>query len=177
MALRGRLLVGSRPLSRDLVSRFVASAAESGIDIFRIHDPLNDLANLQDAAEAIHAAKKELTVGLVHSPGPSGDTDILPPRYGYTTFFSGNYIPTDLYFSDLDGNWNADGDSLFGEGFADSVTAPGDKVRRNPASVFSTCATAVARRSFTRAWVISAKRRSMICCADPSQKSWPSFFS
>ena len=27
MALRGRLLVGSRPLSRDLVSRFVASAA------------------------------------------------------------------------------------------------------------------------------------------------------
>src|SRR6187399_2607351 len=40
IALRGRLLVGSRPLSRDLVSRFVASAAESGIDIFRIHDPL-----------------------------------------------------------------------------------------------------------------------------------------
>jgi pyruvate/oxaloacetate carboxyltransferase len=50
MALRGRLLVGSRPLSRELVSRFVASAAESGIDIFRIHDPLNDLANLQEAA-------------------------------------------------------------------------------------------------------------------------------
>src|SRR5580765_9069512 len=36
MALRGRLLVGSRPLSRDLVSRFVASAAESGTDSFRI---------------------------------------------------------------------------------------------------------------------------------------------
>src|SRR6188472_883333 len=56
MALRGRMLVGSRPLSRDLVSSFVASAAESGIDIFRIHDPLNDLANLQEAAEAIRAA-------------------------------------------------------------------------------------------------------------------------
>jgi oxaloacetate decarboxylase (Na+ extruding) subunit alpha len=80
MALRGRLLVGSRPLSRDLVSRFVASAAESGIDIFRIHDPLNDLANLQEAAEAIRAADKELTVGLVHSPGLSGETDVLLER-------------------------------------------------------------------------------------------------
>src|SRR6187401_461320 len=80
MALRGRLLVGSRPLSRDLVSRFVASAAASGIDIFRIHDPLNDLANLQEAAEAIRAAGKELTVGLVHSPGLSGETDVLLER-------------------------------------------------------------------------------------------------
>ena len=80
MALRGRLLVGSRPLSRDLVTRFVASAAESGIDIFRIHDPLNDLANLQDAAEAIREAGKELAVGLVHSPGLSGDVDILLER-------------------------------------------------------------------------------------------------
>src|SRR4029078_2129143 len=45
---------------------------------------------------------------------------------------SGNSIPTDLYYSDLDGNWNADGDSLFGEGFADSVTAPGDKLNLIP---------------------------------------------
>jgi len=80
MALRGRLLVGSRPLSRDLVTRFVASAAESGIDIFRLHDPLNDLGNLVDAAEAIRDAGKELAVGLVHSPGPSGDTDVLLER-------------------------------------------------------------------------------------------------
>src|ERR1044072_934961 len=77
MALRGRMLVGSRPLSRDLVTRFVASAAESGIDIFRIHDPLNDLGNLGDAAEAIRSAGKELAVGLVHNPGLSGDVDIL----------------------------------------------------------------------------------------------------
>jgi oxaloacetate decarboxylase alpha subunit len=80
MALRGRLLVGSRPLSHDLVTRFVASAAESGIDIFRIHDPLNDLANLQDAADVIREAGKELAVGLVHSPGLSGDVDVLLER-------------------------------------------------------------------------------------------------
>src|SRR5690348_18395726 len=46
MALRGRFLVGSRPVSDDLVRRFILCAAESGIDIFRLHDPLNDVENL-----------------------------------------------------------------------------------------------------------------------------------
>jgi hypothetical protein len=58
----------------------------------------------------------------------AGDTDIIPPRYAFTTFFGGNYIPADLYYSDLDRNWNADGDSLYGEGFQDSVFSPGDNV-------------------------------------------------
>jgi oxaloacetate decarboxylase alpha subunit len=80
IALRGRFLVGSRPLSRDLVRRFVKSAADNGIDVFRLHDPLNDLANLREAAEAIHACEKELAIGLVHSPGPAGETDVLLER-------------------------------------------------------------------------------------------------
>jgi oxaloacetate decarboxylase (Na+ extruding) subunit alpha len=80
MALRGRFLVGSRPVSADLVRRFVASAAGSGIDVFRLHDPLNDLANLREAADAICDAGKELSVGLVHSPGPAGATDVLLER-------------------------------------------------------------------------------------------------
>src|ERR671934_167440 len=80
IALRGRFLVGSRPLSRDLVRRFVESAAASGIDVFRLHDPLNDLGNLREAADAIRAAGKELSVGLVHSPGLTGETDVLLER-------------------------------------------------------------------------------------------------
>src|SRR5918996_2634094 len=80
MALRGRFLVGSRPLSGDLGGRFVESAASSGIDVFRLHDPLNDLGNLQEAAEAIRAAGKQVTVGLVHSPGPTGETEVLLER-------------------------------------------------------------------------------------------------
>jgi oxaloacetate decarboxylase (Na+ extruding) subunit alpha len=80
MALRGRFLVGSRPVSGELVRRFVESAASSGIDVFRLHDPLNDLGNLQEAAEAIRAAGKEMTVGLVHSPGPTGETELLLER-------------------------------------------------------------------------------------------------
>src|ERR671931_1231449 len=53
LAIRGRFLVGSRPVGADLARRFVASAAESGIDVFRIHDPLNDVDNLREAGEAI----------------------------------------------------------------------------------------------------------------------------
>jgi len=80
IALRGRFLVGSRPLSSDLVRRFVASAADSGIDVFRIHDPLNDVANLVDAVSAVHEAGKEAAVGLVHNPGPEGESDELVER-------------------------------------------------------------------------------------------------
>jgi oxaloacetate decarboxylase (Na+ extruding) subunit alpha len=77
LALRGRFLVGSRPVSGDFVRRFVATAAESGIDVFRLHDPLNDVSNLREASEAITAAGREFDAGLVYSPGPSGETETL----------------------------------------------------------------------------------------------------
>ena len=54
-----------------------------------------------------------------------GDTDVISERYAYTTFYTGEFIPTDMYFSCLDGTWNADGDSLWGEAFH-SVTDTGD---------------------------------------------------
>src|SRR5947208_8171838 len=69
LAIRGRFLVGSRPVSRDLARRFVASAAESGIDVFRIHDPLNDVDNLREPAEAIVSAGREFEAGLLYGSG------------------------------------------------------------------------------------------------------------
>jgi oxaloacetate decarboxylase (Na+ extruding) subunit alpha len=77
LALRGRFLVGSRPVAGDFVRRFVSTAAESGIDVFRLHDPLNDVSNLREASEAITAAEREFDAGLVYSPGPSGETQTL----------------------------------------------------------------------------------------------------
>jgi oxaloacetate decarboxylase (Na+ extruding) subunit alpha len=77
LALRGKFLVGDRPVDNDFARRFVASAAENGIDVFRLHDPLNDIENLRDAAEAIAEAKRELEAGLVYSAGKSGETDVL----------------------------------------------------------------------------------------------------
>ena len=66
LALRGRFLVGSRPVGADFVRRFVASAAENGIDVFRLHDPLNDVSNLSEAAQAIAASGCEFDGGLVY---------------------------------------------------------------------------------------------------------------
>ena len=80
MALRGRFLVGSRPVGADFARRFVASAAENGIDVFRLHDPLNDVSNLREAAEAIVAAERDFEAGLVYSPGPTGEIDTLIER-------------------------------------------------------------------------------------------------
>jgi oxaloacetate decarboxylase alpha subunit len=77
MALRGRFLVGSQPVGADIVERFVACAAENGIDVFRLHDPLNDVSNLREAGRAIVAAGKELHVGLVYSPGRTGEVEAL----------------------------------------------------------------------------------------------------
>jgi oxaloacetate decarboxylase (Na+ extruding) subunit alpha len=77
MALRGRFLVGSRPVDADVVRRFVASAAENGIEVFRLHDPLNDVENLREAAEAIADAGCEFDAGLVYSSGRTGQTEAL----------------------------------------------------------------------------------------------------
>jgi hypothetical protein len=54
-----------------------------------------------------------------------GDTDAVPTRFGITTFYGGESIAADIYFSCLDGSWNDDGDDLFGEGYF-SESSPGD---------------------------------------------------
>src|SRR5215210_2717741 len=77
MALRGRFLVGSRPVGGDFVRRFVMTAAENGIEVFRLHDPLNDVSNLREAGEAITSTECEFDAGLIYSPGPTGETDTL----------------------------------------------------------------------------------------------------
>jgi oxaloacetate decarboxylase alpha subunit len=69
LALRGRFLVGSRPVGGDFARRFVASAAASGIDVFRLHDPLNDVDNLREAGEAIVASGTEFEAGLLYGSG------------------------------------------------------------------------------------------------------------
>jgi oxaloacetate decarboxylase (Na+ extruding) subunit alpha len=69
LALRGRFLVGSRPVGSDFARRFVASAAQSGIDVFRLHDPLNDVDNLREAGEAIVNSGAEFEAGLLYGSG------------------------------------------------------------------------------------------------------------
>ena len=55
-----------------------------------------------------------------------GDTNVIPSRSAYAMTCEANHhskedsIRADLYFSDLDGSWDADGDHIYGE-VADSV--------------------------------------------------------
>jgi oxaloacetate decarboxylase alpha subunit len=77
IALRGRFLVGSRPVGADIVKRFVACAADNGIEVFRLHDPLNDVSNLREAGAAITDAGGDFHAGLVYSPGRTDETETL----------------------------------------------------------------------------------------------------
>jgi len=53
MLLRGQNVVGYKNYADDLVERFVHTAHENGIDIFRIFDALNDIRNLETAIKAV----------------------------------------------------------------------------------------------------------------------------
>ncbi|MBA8794674.1 pyruvate carboxylase [Friedmanniella endophytica] len=53
MLLRGRNTVGYTPYPTKVTSSFVAEAARTGIDIFRIFDALNDVEQMRPAIEAV----------------------------------------------------------------------------------------------------------------------------
>ncbi|MDL5155941.1 pyruvate carboxylase [Actinomycetospora termitidis] len=53
MLLRGRNTVGYTPYPTEVTDAFVAEAARTGIDIFRIFDALNDVSQMRPAIEAV----------------------------------------------------------------------------------------------------------------------------
>ena len=55
MLLRGANAVGYTSYPANVVAGFVKHAAESGMDIFRVFDSLNDLANMKAAMEAVQS--------------------------------------------------------------------------------------------------------------------------
>ncbi|AXT86997.1 pyruvate carboxylase [Aeromicrobium sp. A1-2] len=55
MLLRGRNTVGYTPYPVEVTDAFVAEAAATGIDIFRIFDALNDVEQMRPAIEAVRA--------------------------------------------------------------------------------------------------------------------------
>jgi oxaloacetate decarboxylase alpha subunit len=75
MLLRGQNLVGYRHYGDDIVRRFVYKAAESGIDIFRVFDALNDIRNFETAAEAIKETGKHFQAAVVYTISPVHSLD------------------------------------------------------------------------------------------------------
>ena len=55
MLLRGRNTVGYTPYPTEVTQAFVEEAAETGIDVFRIFDALNDVEQMRPAIEAVRA--------------------------------------------------------------------------------------------------------------------------
>ncbi|WP_433503422.1 pyruvate carboxylase [Pseudonocardia halophobica] len=53
MLLRGRNTVGYTPYPTEVTDAFVAEAARTGMDIFRIFDALNDISQMRPAIEAV----------------------------------------------------------------------------------------------------------------------------
>jgi len=55
MLLRGRNTVGYTPYPTEVTDAFVVEAAETGVDVFRIFDALNDVEQMRPAIEAVRA--------------------------------------------------------------------------------------------------------------------------
>ncbi len=67
MLLRGQNLVGYRHYADDVVRAFVHYAAETGIDIFRVFDALNDERNFESAFTAIKECGKHIQGTISYS--------------------------------------------------------------------------------------------------------------
>jgi len=74
MLLRGQNLLGYRHYSDDVVRAFVQQAAETGIDVFRIFDALNDVRNLKTAIEAVKQSGKHAQGTICYTTSPVHDT-------------------------------------------------------------------------------------------------------
>ena len=70
MLLRGQNLLGYRHYADDVVTRFVERAHESGVDVFRIFDAMNDIRNLKTAVKATidSGAHAQGTISYTVSP-------------------------------------------------------------------------------------------------------------
>lgn len=82
MLLRGQNAVGYRNYADDIVETFVRHAAETGIDIFRVFDALNDPRNFEAAVSAIKTAGKHFQAALSYSlTGRRLGGDVFSLRY------------------------------------------------------------------------------------------------
>ncbi len=73
MLLRGRNAVGYTPYPDDVVRAFVAEAAATGVDLFRIFDALNDMEQMRPAIEAVLATGTAIAEGTLCYTGDLSD--------------------------------------------------------------------------------------------------------
>ena len=70
MLFRGQNILGYRHYADDLVMKFVDRAANSGVDVFRIFDAMNDMRNLETAIHAVQRAEKHAQGTMSYTISP-----------------------------------------------------------------------------------------------------------
>ncbi|MCD9199886.1 pyruvate carboxylase [Aeromicrobium wangtongii] len=75
MLLRGRNTVGYTPYPTEVTDAFVAEAAATGIDIFRIFDALNDVDQMRPAIDAVRATGTAVAEVALCYTGDLSDPD------------------------------------------------------------------------------------------------------
>ena len=74
--VRGQNLVSKRNFADDVVELFIKHAAKSGVDVFRIFDPLNDLRNMESSIAAALKAKKRVQGALCYAISPAHSVEL-----------------------------------------------------------------------------------------------------
>ena len=93
MLLRGQNLVGYRNYADDVVTAFVKHAAETGIDIFRVFDALNDERNFETCLKAIKECGKHAQLSICYS--------LTEPKMGGAVYNLDYYINKALILQDM----------------------------------------------------------------------------
>ncbi len=77
MLLRGQNALGYRHYGDDVITRFVEKSAESGMDVFRIFDALNDIRNLRTAVAAVRKVKKHAQGAVCYTISPEHTNEVF----------------------------------------------------------------------------------------------------
>ena len=75
ITVRGQSLTGERHVADDVVELFLSQAAECGVDVFRVFDPLDDARNLATAIAAAKRLGRRVEGALCFTLGPVHDLD------------------------------------------------------------------------------------------------------
>jgi len=76
MLLRGQNLLGYRHYADDVVDAFVERAAESGVDVFRVFDAMNDMRNIERAIAAVIKQGKHAQGTIAYTVSPVHTLDM-----------------------------------------------------------------------------------------------------
>ncbi len=117
------LIDAFEPLINWITKKGIVASAIS-VDTILQQYSYDPISNIHDSAGAIRCFLMDAYQSGTQWVLLGGDEEIVPVRYGNIRFNDTSAIrrpPSDLYYSDLDGNWNVDGDEFYGERLEDSV--------------------------------------------------------